>query len=148
MHCVMRNVYLRMFRILFFSDLHATRFTLGLAELIWAITLAWPGDTFDRPTYTAMARVMHEEAWALVFLLSGVTQWVILATGRYHERFPMLFAAWNTCLWWFACITMYMSVYPPPAAISGELALAIASLWVFVRTGYQITGKRAGDLHD
>lgn len=137
-----------MVRILFFSDLHATRFTLGMAEIIWAVTLMWPGNTFSRPTYTSMSHVMSEEAWAFVFMLSGITQWVVLASGRYHERFPMIFAAWNSTLWWFVCITMYMSVYPPPAAISGELALAIAALWVFIRTGYRITGKRAGDLLD
>ena len=39
---------------IFETDLIGTRFTLGLAELIWAFTLFWPGNTFDRPTYEVM----------------------------------------------------------------------------------------------
>ncbi len=133
------------FRLFFYTDLHGVRALLALAELTWAITLAWPGDTFGRPTYTAMSHVMAEEAWALVFLLSGATQVVLLLQERLHDRFAQLFAAWNSMLWIFICFSMYMSVYPPPAAISGEFALALGASWVFIRTGYAVTGKRSSD---
>ena len=135
----------RALQVMFFSDLQATRWTLGFAELLWAITLLWPGDTFGRPTYTVMSHVMSEEAWGLVFLLSAATQFVILFQGRFHERFPVLFAAWNAVLWIYVVISMYLSVSPPPAAISGEAALALAASWVWVRSGYIVTGRRSTD---
>lgn len=135
----------RLAHIAFYSDLHATRFTLGLAELLWAITLLWPGDTFGRPTYTVMAKVMPEEAWGFVFLLSGVTQFSVLFSGDFHSRFPILFAGWNGALWLFVTVSMYLSVFPPPAAISGELALSIAAIWVYIRSGYVVTGRRSTD---
>ena len=133
------------YRVAFFSDLHATRFTLGLAEMLWAVTLLWQGDTFGRPTYTVMSHVMSEEAWGLVFLLSGVTQFTILFQGDFHSKFPVRFAAWNAVLWIYVVVSMYLSVSPPPAAISGELALAIAAFWVYVRSGWQLIGRRSTD---
>lgn len=135
----------KLFGIFFFSDLHAIRFVLGIAELIWALTLFWPGDTFVRPTYHAMAEIMSEPQWAFVFLFSGITQIAILFHGEYHTTFPRVYAAWNAFLWCFICVAMYMSVYPPPAAISGETALALGSCWIFLRTGYHVVGRRISD---
>ena len=50
---------------LFDSDLIASRLALFLAEALWAIMLFWPGDTFDRPTYSEMAEVAPELAGLL-----------------------------------------------------------------------------------
>lgn len=137
----------RLFQIAFYSDLHASRFALALAEFIWAVTLLWPGDTFGRPTYHIMSQVMTEEAWGALFLLTSVLQFSILMEGRYHSRFAIVFACYNAVMWWFVCVSMYMSVFPPPAAISGELALAFAASWIWIRSGYVIVGRRATD-HD
>lgn len=117
----------------FDSDLVATRVTLAMAELVWAIMLFWPGDTFARPTYTIMAHVAIEEIWALAFLLSAVTQISIVLMEDYHSTFARYFAAWNASLWVYVVLSMMLSVYPPPAAISGELALAVSAVWIWIR---------------
>lgn len=135
----------RILHIAFFSDLHATRFTLFLAELLWAITLVAPGNTFGRPTYTVMSHVMNEEAWGLIFLMSAALQAAILIRGEYHDKFACYFAAWNSALWLFVTTSMYMSVSPIPAAISGEAALTFAAAWILVRSGYPTQGKRQTD---
>jgi hypothetical protein len=140
------NRYLaQIYKVAFYSDLNATRFTLGLAEILWAVTLLWPGETFGRPTYAVMSHVMNEEAWGLLFLFSGMMQFTLLFQGIYHDKFAVRFAAWNTVLWCYVVASMYLSVSPPPAAISGELALAVAAFWVFIRSGYVITGRRGTD---
>ncbi len=141
----MNKFFDRIVALIFFSDLHATRFTLGLAETIWAITLLWEGDTFTRPTYTQMSHVMTEEAWGFVFILSAVTQFGIVLKGDYHSRFATYFAGWNAALWMFVTISMYMSVSPPPAAISGEAALTFAAAWVWIRSGYV---QRSNNYHN
>ena len=138
----------KLFRIAFYTDLVGVRFLLAFAEIMWFATLAWPGDTFGRPTYTAMSHVMSEEAWALLFAVSGITQATLIYQEDFHSRFSQLFAGWNSVLWWYVVISMYMSVYPPPAAISGELALAFGASWVFIRTGYIVTGKRVQDARE
>lgn len=115
------------------SDLVATRVTLSIGEFLWAIMLLWPGDTFTRPTYKVMSHVMHEEAWGLVLLLSAITQISIVMSTRYHHWFSRLFAGWNAALWIFLCVSMLLSVSPPPAAIGAELASACAAGWVWIR---------------
>ena len=127
--------------ILFYTHLHSTRFTLAIAELLWAISLLWPGDTFNRPTYTLMSLLMSETCWAYIFLVTGLFQILILMYANYHSKVAIIFAAWNSLLWWYVVVSMYMSVYPPPAAISGELALALGASWVFTRSGWQINGR-------
>lgn len=130
-------IKLKLLRILFYSDLHATRLILAVAELIWAITLLMPGKTFGRPTYHMMEHIIeNENVWALIWLLSAAMQTYILITGRYHERFSVIFAGFNMMLWWVAAVSMYLSVSPPPAAISGEAALALGASWAYLRSGW------------
>ena len=123
----------RIAEVIFDSDMIATRLTLALAELIWALTLFWHGDTFSRPTYSLMSEIAIEELWGAVFLLTAWTQWSLLLIGDFECRFARLFAAWNALLWGFVVIAMYFSVTPPPAAISGEAALALAAGWILIR---------------
>ena len=144
----------RAIELIYGSDLHATRFLLGVAELVWALALFWPGDTFGRPTYAVMAGVASEEVWATAFLLTSFIQFHILFHGSYHSRCATVFAGWNAMLWIFCVLAMYMSVYPPPAAISGELAMAVGASWVFVRSGVPCLSidlsehyRRKTDLH-
>lgn len=120
-------------RVLFDTDLIATRLVLAFAELMWGIMLFWPGDTFGRPTYHVMAHVMNEEAWALVFLVSAVTQVAIVLLEDYNSRFARYFACWNGLLWSYVVVSMLLSVYPPPAAVGGEIALALSACWIFLR---------------
>ena len=118
---------------LFDTDLVASRVILAMAEFIWALLLMWPGDTFDRPTYTIMRHVLPEEAWAFVFLITAMCQTTIVLSEIFHSTFARIFAAWNAVLWIFIVTAMLMSVYPPPAAISGEIALAFAAFWIWLR---------------
>lgn len=127
---------------LFDSDLIAVRLCLGLSELFWALMLLWAGDTFLRPTYHVMSLVMHEEAWALTFLISSITQFSIVLMSDYDGKFPKYFAGWNAGLWGFTVVAMLLSVYPPPAAIGGEMALAVAALWIFIRPYILAAGYR------
>ena len=130
-----------------YGNMHSARFLLALSESIWCVALLWPGDTFTRPTYNIMGNLMSEPLWALVFFFTALMQWQILLTGRYHAKYAVAFACWNMMLWWFVVISMYLSVYPPPAAISGELALAFGASWVFVRSGFpHQKGRRSDDV--
>lgn len=124
------------------SDLIASRVSLAIAELMWAIMLLWQGDTFGRPTYSIMSHVMTEEAWGLVLLLSATTQITIVMAKNFHGYFARLFAAWNATLWVFLVVSILLSVYPPPAAIGGEIALACTAVWIWVRPLFLMEGYR------
>lgn len=118
---------------LFESDLIATRLSLAIAELLWAVMLLWPGNTFDRPTYFWMSQFASELTWALVFLGSGLYQGYVVAAQKVRSREAEVFAYFNAFLWLFTVGCMLVSVYPPPAAIGGEISLAVAAFWIAMR---------------
>jgi hypothetical protein len=120
-------------RALFDSDLVASRLVIALAEWFWFALLLWPGDTMARPTYAIMGQVLPEPAWACIFLLSAIMQTSIVLTESYHSLFARIFAGLNAGLWGFVVLSFLLSVSPPPAAVSGEIALAFAALWIWIR---------------
>jgi hypothetical protein len=118
---------------LFNTDLIATRVVIATAELIWAVTLLWPGDIFQRPAYAHMALMANEMMWGFLFLVTGMTQLGIAMYKDTESKFSKYFAGWNAGVWIYTVVSLYMSVYPPPAAISGELALAMAATWIWAK---------------
>lgn len=127
-------------RALWDSDLISTRLTLAISELCWAIMLFWIGDTFDRPAYTYMASIMSEELWATLFFISSCIQFGIVLSEKYHTTFARVFSGWNAVLWCYVVISMLISVYPPSADIGGEIGLAIAAFWIWVRPHILVRG--------
>lgn len=128
------------------SDLLVSRFTLAIAELSWAVMLLWPGSLFHRRIYSVMGSIASEYIWGLLFLLSAAIQvWIVLG-GFIHSKWAEYFAGWNACFWMFAVGTLVMSmVYPPPAALGGDIAIACTSVWIWVRPYILKRGyKRAG----
>ena len=118
---------------IFDSDLIATRLLLAFAEFLWAVMLFWPGDTFGRPTYALMAALAPENVWACAFGVTSYLQLYIVLNGRQHTLWAHYFALWNSLLWSYVVGSMLLSVYPPPAAIAGEISLMTAAAWVWVR---------------
>ena len=132
-----------MSRALFDSDLIATRLALFLAEALWAIMLFWPGDTFERPTYSEMAKVAPELFWATAFGISAVLQICIVVYRQCCSKpWAHAFAVWNSLLWCASVVLMIRGVYPPPAAIGGEVALAASALWIAIRPAILQKGER------
>jgi hypothetical protein len=84
--------------------------------------------------------IAPEETWAAVFALSAAVQLYLIITQNYFSRVSQCFAGWNALFWALIVFSMYNSITPPPAAISGELSLSIAAAWVFVRSGYKTRG--------
>lgn len=118
---------------LFDSDLISTRLTLAMAELLWCFMLLWPGDTFTRPTYDVMSDIAGETWWAAFFGISSILQFAVVLRNDFQANWARLFAMWNASLWVVSVGAMIISVYPPPAAIGGEIALMVAALWIWVR---------------
>ena len=131
-----------MSRALFDSDLIATRLALFIAEALWAVMLFWPGDTFERPTYSAMGVVASELVWACAFGISAVLQISIVVYQQCSSPWAHLFAAWNASLWLSVVVLMVASVYPPPAAIGGEIALTVSAMWIAVRPLFFLNWER------
>ena len=126
----------------FHSDLIASRLSLFIAELCWAVMLWWPGDTFARPTYSGMAWLMPEWLWGMVFAASSLCQLAVIISQAYATPFGRCFAAFNGLLWLYCVMSMLWSVYPPPAAVGGEIALMLAAIWIWARPAIIEKGER------
>ena len=124
-------------RALWDSDLIASRLSLSIAEFFWAaMLLLWGSshDLFARPTYKQMAVIMPAEAWGVLLLVSSGIQLTIVLHNDMHSRFARYFAAFNAAVWvYIGIISPLLSVYPPPAAMGGEFALALAAVWIWAR---------------
>ena len=118
---------------LFDSDLNATRLGLALSELLWAVMLLWPGDSFLRPTYAEMSQIAPEWCWGLAFLFTSLIQFCVVAFRLCDTRAAWLFSGWNSVLWVTSVVSMLISVQPPPAAIAAEITSAIFATFIFAR---------------
>lgn len=128
------NKYIKAFsRAIWDSDLIASRMLLAIAEFTWAIMLLWPGATFDRQPYELMSRFAGEDAWGILFLVIGSIQLYILMAERFHDTFSRVFAGVNSFFWCLSTYAIIVSISPPPAAIGGNIALSVASIWIFAR---------------
>ncbi len=127
------NLTNRVSKAIFDTDLISTRLILAFAEFLWAVMLFWPGETFDRPTYLLMAAIAPETVWACVFGITAYLQVTIVLSNNQNSLGAHYFALWNSLLWFCVVGSMLLSVYPPPAAIAGEISLMVAAAWVWIR---------------
>ena len=143
-----RNIKSRLTHIMWYSDLEATRFSLAMGSILWAVLLFWPGELFTpaRTTYQLMAAIAPEHIWAALFLFQGSVMIYSLLWG-YRSQLSFVADAVLGCLLWssstIACfLSHYQSPasYQPPAAMSYEVMGALASWWCLVR--YTFTNKK------
>ncbi len=144
-----RSIPKRLHYILWHSDLEATRFSLALGSLLWAVLLFWPGELFGhgRKTYELMAHIAPECIWGSLFLLQGVVMLYSLLWG-YRSQLSFIVDALLGCVLWTAstaaCFMAHfesLATYQPPAAMSYEVMGALASWWCLVR--YSVPKKKA-----
>jgi hypothetical protein len=152
---IKRNFKARIHYLLWHSDMEATRFTLGVAALMWAVFLWWPGDLFPtveevsagrgRLTYAIMAQIMDEDWWALLWFAQGSVMLWSLMTGIRNCKLMVIDAMlgvmlWTICVgsafivyWPKADFWTAVMIYKPPAAMAGEIGMIFASWWVLIR---------------
>lgn len=134
-------------RALWDSELIASRLILGFAELFWAFLLLWPGNTIQIPMHINMLKLFDVNVWGFLFLFSSVMQFAIVVNNKLHSMPARYFAFWNMCLWIYAVLSIVTLTYPPPSAIGGEIALALAAFWIWIRPYILIEGYRRAAYH-
>lgn len=126
----------RLYSLLIKSDTTPTRFYLALAASSWALGL-FPGNTFERPAYIYMTLFgMNERSWEVLWTLhAGLMFWRIFSTVP-RPRIAFAVNLLGLVLFWTVTIAFFAArPYPFPAGIATDLVTALASFWVFVRTG-------------
>lgn len=125
------------------SQMTTTRLVLALSSLTWAMLLLLPGELFvGRQTYAVMALIANENVWGSLFLVHGVFAIYTLASNT-ANRVTLCLDGFLGCVLWTAstasCFYAHwphsasvwesLAAYRPPAAMSAELWLSVAS-WV------------------
>lgn len=133
-----------------------SRFGIACGSMLWAIQLALPIQLFPtaeqiaagggRTTYTLMATIAPEWAWALAFMVHSVWAFYTLLTGV-RNTVTLACDGFLGCLLWttstLACFASHwpqhlpfwsaLEEYPPPAAMSADLIMAFYAWWHMIR---------------
>lgn len=127
----------KLYQLAYHSDLHVTRIILAISEIIWGLSLVMPGETFTRSkTYSGMAQIASENIWGIIWLASGIIQFLIVYKNEYHSISAVWFAGLNAMLWWIVVLSLYLNVWPMNSVASGDAALCIGATWVWIRSGW------------
>jgi hypothetical protein len=119
-------------RLVWDTDLVASRFILAMAEFIWAIMLLLPGDTFPKNEVPHLA-IFPEYVWGFIFLFSGLVQTGIILYEHMRSGFAKMFALFNAVLWVYLVLSILIDSYPPVVGIAGEITLMLTALWIWIR---------------
>lgn len=117
-------------------DLAGARVTVAIGSLVWAVVLLFMGPQFDRPAYRYLAPLAPQWAWGAAFGVVGVLQFFrslrkVPITQGYYTCVVSGLIAW---LWCHVAASLWLALTPPPAIVAGNVALAIMSGVVFIRT--------------
>jgi uncharacterized membrane protein len=127
-----KDIWYSVTRLMWDTDLIYSRFTLALAEFIWALILLMPGNTFPTSEFPKLG-FMSENIWGIIFLISGVIQTMIILYEHMHNKFARRFAMINAIMWIYLVFAILIDTYPPVAGIAAEFALMIIAVWIWVR---------------
>lgn len=128
----------RVWYLVAFSDTTQTRLFLVMAAALWVIALAIPGDSFTRPTFAYMSAIVGPHAemkWLAAFAIYALTgAWRIFssAPGRVSS---LVINALGVAL--FSAVAFSVATLPGvpfPAGSAAHVAIALAAMWVLVRT--------------
>lgn len=119
------------------GDPSAAELASGLALILWGLSLAVPGGTFDaRPEYyEQMAAIAPEMAWSGIMTLMGAGQvWVATIQNRRVPFARQALAFMSLLIWVFISATVAMR-WPPSSGSMPHVVLALGAFWAFARAG-------------
>lgn len=129
------------------GTLDSARLLISLSSLTWAVFLLLPVDSFLNKEYFLMSKIAGEEIWAVLFLTHSFWSFFTLRTGIRNTTSLILDGFLGCILWTSSTVLCFASYWPteidgfllqlsnyhPPAAMSGEVWVSIASWWYLVR---------------
>lgn len=125
----------RLWFIVAFSNTIQTRLFLVIAAALWAAALLLPGDSFARPTFAYMAAVAPEGAWTAAFALYAAVTFIRIFSEWNGHVMALIINVVGASL--FSAVAFAVITIPGPsfpAGAAAHCAIALAALWVLVRT--------------
>jgi hypothetical protein len=130
-----RRFRLKLCSLVLDSDTTVPRVLLAGIALIWAIGLALPGDTFDRPVYRYMAMIASEQAWAICWSVYGVALLYRTFSERNAFKTDLALNFFGLIIYSTTLASIIATrIWPFPAGVGPDVGCAMLAFWVFTRT--------------
>lgn len=137
----MKNPVKSFWRIVTTSSMQSVRLSVAWSSLIFALLLWWPGTLFTptRTTYRLMSEITDEVTWGIAFFVHAMFSFYTLLYCRYNRVTFYGDAVFGAVLWTVATVACFAShwqigvPYAPPAAMSAEVGVLVASWWYLAR---------------
>lgn len=129
------------------TDIRGCQFWIASASLLWAMLLFWPGETFSRPVYAAMAEIAREEVWASIFAFYSITEMMKVFKPTTEVSLgvgiDMATSVIGCAVWAASAVCLFIS--PLPGALAPHFVMAVGSWWILVRTDFPKYVRRVTD---
>jgi len=122
------------------DSLQPLRLLVALCSLTWAASLFLPGEAFQEAPYTIMAAILPESIWGMLFLIVGITNWVMVCRNLLFGK-ALIVTSFITCLIWTVAISAIfysywiepgLNPFFPPTHMASDFWIAITAWWILV----------------
>lgn len=131
------SIWEKLWELISVSDTTPTKFLLATSATLWCALLLLPGDSLQRPIYFYLAQLAGErpdEKWAFTWGIFAACEWWNTFTSG-HPRRSLFVNAFGMVLYCSIPMAILMQrSYPFPIGAAPYVAIAMASIWVTVRT--------------
>lgn len=127
----------RLLWLVLYSDTTVSRCMLAFTASLWSLALFCPCGTFTRPVYAWMAIIAPQFAWACAWgIYAAAMWWRTLSDTPHRSWLALSINGFGAALFCSSAVCIVFSrVVPIPAAASPDIAIALTSLWVLMRSG-------------
>lgn len=129
-----RGIGCRLVSMILFDTVRPTRAFLAVVATMWAVTLAFPGNTLDRPVYAFMLYLASESTWVGIWaVLAAALWWRTLAFWR--SRWTFVIDVYSVAVFSTSAAALaWARLWPWPSGVNADMCCAGAALWLLARS--------------
>ncbi len=136
----LRYIKLRLARILWHSDMDATRFSIAMASLFAALLLFFSDISLaNKPSMYFVNQVFNEITLGFVFLTHAVLSFRQLLLPKVNKHCVLANSIFGCALWswvgisYFAAKLVLYTTFSPSLVSAAGIAISLACWWLLVR---------------
>lgn len=120
---------------LLYSDTLPTRIFLAFAGWIWALSFATPGKVLDVAGFAWLGLIANEWQWFSAWLIYAIAKTWRILSGTRRVFIALVINFFGFLLFGMTAVATSFAVFPIPPVWPANIVLAMAALWLLVRTG-------------
>lgn len=129
-----RNLWRRLYVLVWQTDTTPTRFTLALNATILALSM-WITVDCEYVGCVYLAEIAPWKVWSIAWGTYAVLKWWRIFDGANRPRFAIFLNTFGALLYCSSAIALTMARWPFTVLSASSVVLALAACWVLMRTG-------------